>query len=107
MKLVVLESPYAGNIEKNTEYARRCLMHSLSIGEAPLAGHLLYTQPGILDDSYEPDRDRGIAAHIAWIKRADKLVVYRDNGVTDGMTKAIRHAMRIGMEIEYREIEDG
>lgn len=106
MKLVVLESPYAGDVEANTEYARRCLFHSLMQGEAPVAGHMLYTQPGVLDDGYAPDRALGIAAHMAWIKRADKLVVYRDNGVTEGMTKAVQYAMRTGVPIEYREIDE-
>ena len=105
MKLVVLESPYAGDTEANVAYAERCLIDSLVRGEAPIAGHMLYTQA--LNDDVSTDRDLGIAAHMAWIRRADKLVVYRDNGVTDGMAKAIKHAMIIGMEIEYREIEDG
>lgn len=45
MRLVILESPYAGNIEKNVAYARACVRDSLSRGEAPIASHLLYTQP--------------------------------------------------------------
>ena len=45
---VILESPYAGDIERNIDYARKCLRHSLLLGESPIASHLLYTQIGVL-----------------------------------------------------------
>jgi len=42
MKKVIIESPYAGNIEQNIKYRlRACLKDSLTRGEAPLASHLL------------------------------------------------------------------
>jgi len=44
MKRVIIESPYAGDIENNKRYAQMCLKHSLEHGEAPIASHLLYTQ---------------------------------------------------------------
>ena len=47
MRLVILESPYAGDVAANVKYARRCVRDSLSRGEAPIASHLLYTQPGM------------------------------------------------------------
>jgi hypothetical protein len=51
MKKVIIESPFAGDVKKNIEYARKCMRDSLLRGEAPLASHLLYTQDGILDDT--------------------------------------------------------
>jgi hypothetical protein len=60
MKLVILESPYAGDVAANTAYARACVRDSLSRGEAPLASHLLYTQPGILRYDVPDERQRGI-----------------------------------------------
>ena len=62
MKLVVIESPYAGQIARNVEYARACMADSLRRGEAPIASHLLYTQPGILRDEVEGERELGINA---------------------------------------------
>lgn len=47
MRIVVLESPYAGDIERNTNYARDCMRDSILRGEAPIASHLIYTQAGI------------------------------------------------------------
>lgn len=55
LRLVIVESPYAGDIEANVAYARRCLRDSLARGEAPIASHLLYTQEGVLRDDV-PDR---------------------------------------------------
>jgi len=40
MKLVVIESPYAGDIEANVKYARECMSDCLKRGEAPIASHL-------------------------------------------------------------------
>jgi len=45
MTRVIIESPYAGDIEVNLKYAKLCILDSLKRGEAPLASHLLYTQP--------------------------------------------------------------
>lgn len=71
MKLVVIESPFAGDVAKNETYARRALADSLARGEAPLASHLLYTQPGVLDDTDYVQRERGISAGLAWGVKAE------------------------------------
>lgn len=56
MRLVIIESPFAGDVEKNTRYARACVRDSLLRGEAPIASHLLYTQGGILNDDVPAER---------------------------------------------------
>ena len=54
---VIVESPYRPNphrydlemeLQENLEYARRCMSHSIGMGESPFLSHLLYTQ--VLDD---------------------------------------------------------
>ena len=55
-KLVYLESPYAGDVEKNIKYARLCMKDSLDRGEYPFASHLLYTQENILNDNDPVER---------------------------------------------------
>ena len=60
MRRVILESPYAGNVELNERYARACMADCLRRGEAPYASHLLYTQPGVLDDLVPEQREIGI-----------------------------------------------
>lgn len=104
MRLAIIESPYAGDIEANTEYARRCVRDSLDRGEAPIASHLLYTQPGILNDDIPTERQWGIDAGLAWRVVADVSVVYTDNGITRGMEYGIAAAEAAGIPVEYRTL---
>ena len=101
---VVLESPYAGDIEKNLTYARKCMHDSLSRGEAPIASHLLYTQEGILDDNIPEERQWGIDAGLAWKSVAEKHVFYTDLGISKGMEYAMNFAMEKNIPIEFRTI---
>lgn len=101
---VILESPYAGDVEENVKYARSCIRDSLSRGEAPIASHLLYTQPGILDDNVPEERQWGIDAGLAWGKGADKTVVYTDRGISRGMQYGIAAAEKDGRPVEFRSI---
>lgn len=106
MKLVILESPYAGDVEANVEYARACVRDSLSRGEAPIASHLLYTQPGILRDDVPEERQWGIDAGLAWKAVAHASVVYIDRGITRGMEYGIEAARKAGIPVEYRTLEN-
>ena len=103
-RLVILESPYAGDVERNVDYARRCVRDSLMRGEAPLASHLLYTQPGILDDDVLIERELGIDAGLAWRRHAEAAVVYIDHGISAGMSYGIRQHEAAGVRVEYRSI---
>ena len=106
LRLVIVESPYAGNIERNELYARRCLADCFRRGEAPFASHLLYTQPGILDDGDPVERRLGITAGLAWGRVADATVVYTDHGISPGMKQGIERAKCEGRPIEYRNLKD-
>lgn len=108
MIVVVLESPFAEN-EKNSEadhiaYARKCVRDCLNRGEAPIASHLLYTQPGILRDNVPEERQWGIDAGLACGALASKTVVYTDMGISRGMQYGIENATNAGREIEYRNL---
>ncbi len=56
MRLVVIESPYAGDVQANVAYAKRCVADCLRRGESPYASHLFFTQDGILDDLKPEER---------------------------------------------------
>jgi len=101
---VVLESPYAGNVEANLDYARRALTDSLRRGEAPIASHLLHTQ--VLADAKPDERRLGIAAGHAWIAVAEAVVVYEDLGISAGMQAAIDEAERLRVPVERRILFD-
>lgn len=104
MKLVIIESPYAGDVEQNETYARQAMADSLSRGEAPFASHLLYTQPGILNDTIREERKRGIEAGLLWGRNAELTAVYADLGLTPGMEEGIARAEREGRPVEVRNI---
>lgn len=104
MKRVIIESPFAGNIESNIKYARLCMRNSLMHNEAPLASHLLYTQEGILRDDVPAERKWGIMAGFEWNKFAELVVVYQDYGITPSMQMGIERAEQLGIPIEYRKI---
>lgn len=107
MRLVVVESPYAGDVKKNLMYLRACLRDCLKRGEAPFASHALYTQPGVLDDDVPEQRAHGIDAGFAWRSVADATVVYIDLGVTSGMELGIAHAAKGGRPVEHRTLGAG
>ena len=103
-RLVILESPYAGDVDANVVYARRCLRDTLRPGEAPIASHLLYTQPDVLDDTIPAERQEGIDAGLAWRRLAEASVVYTDRGISPGMRHEIAAAEEAGIPVEYRSI---
>lgn len=107
MRLVILESPYAGDVEANVAYARLCVRDSLQRGEAPIASHLRYTQPGILNDDVPTERQKGIDAGLAWRRVAKASVVYIDRGISKGMRYGIKAARRAGIPVQYRKLGDG
>lgn len=105
MRLVIIESPFAGSdeeIERNIEYARHAMRDSLLRGEAPLASHLLYTQPGILDDEDSDERRLGIEAGLSWGKHAELTAVYADYGISEGMERGIKRAEREKRLVVFR-----
>jgi len=104
MRLVIVESPYAGDIETNVAYARACVRDALARGEAPFVSHLLYPQPGILRDEVPAERERGIAAAHAWYRAADAAVVYTDRGISRGMEAGIAAATAAGKPVEFRSL---
>jgi len=105
MTLIIIESPFAGDVDVNIRFARACMRDSLSKGEAPLASHLLYTQEDVLDDDIPEERNWGIEAGLAWGRHAEKTAVYTNLGITGGMEKGIQRAIEEGREVEYRELE--
>lgn len=106
IRRVIVESPYAGDVERNAAYARAALADCLRRGEAPFASHLLYTQPGVLDDDVPEERAWGIEAGLAWGSVADATVVYGDLGTSRGMEYGIAAAEAAGRPIEYRLLSD-
>jgi hypothetical protein len=105
MRRVILECPYAGDVEANVAYARACVRDCLKRGEAPIASHLLFTQPGILRDEIPEERALGVDAGLAWLIAAEAMVLYIDRGISPGMKAAMSAAERSGLLTELRGLE--
>jgi len=75
--------------------------------EAPIASHLLYTQPGILKDEIGAERNMGISAGLAWLVVADATVLYVDLGISVGMGHGIEVAKKAGIPVEKRTLPVG
>jgi hypothetical protein len=99
---VVIESPYAGDVELNVAYAKLALADCLERGEAPFASHLLYTL--VLDDATPAQRQAGMLAGFALGKRLEVCAVYVDLGITAGMRSGITRHTNNGLRIEERTI---
>lgn len=104
MRLVVIESPYAGDVERNLRYVRAAMADCLRRGEAPYASHALYTQPGVLDDTKPEERSLGMWAGFYWGEKADATVVYMDLGMSAGMLAGIARAEAHGRPVERRTL---
>jgi len=110
MLRVILESPLSAvtraAIEFNKDYAKRAMRDSLKRGEAPFASHLLFDQPGLLDELKGSDRILGMAAGQAWYPVAEKIVVYEDYGISPGMQAGIDFGVKLNLPVEYRRIDN-
>lgn len=112
MRKVIVESPFAGAVNKNIRYLRACMHDAFTRGEYPFASHGLYTQPGVLDDGNPADRELGIQAGFAWRSAAQASVFYIDLGMSDGMEYGLKAAQKCqvdnpGHVIEYRYLGPG
>lgn len=99
---VLIESPYAGDVEANIRYLWECCHHSMNdLREVPFAAHGFYTQ--FLNDEEELERAAGMLAGRAWAHVADKVVFYIDLGFSPGMEAMQRycHEQHIPYEIRH------
>lgn len=102
-KLVVVESPYAGDVERNVAYLNALLKDLLRRGLYPYASHRFF--PGILNDDIPAERKLGIEAGLAWGRRAYRTIVGVDLGVSPGMQLGLDAARAEGREVEEVSLE--
>lgn len=103
-RCVVIESPFAGDVDKNLRYLRAAMRDCLLLNEAPYASHALYTQPGVLDDLVPSERQLGMSAGFDIGARLDAVVVYQDLGVSSGMQAGVARALERGQTVEFRQL---
>lgn len=102
MKLVVIESPYAGDVDRNLLYLDFCIRDCLDRDESPYASHRMLTSA--LDDNDALQREAGIEAGLAWRRRADDRLFYIDLDWSRGMLAARTLYMSEGLSFEWRKL---
>ena len=98
MKIVYICSPYAGNVEENTERARRHCRFAYDEGMMPIASHLLY--PQFLDDSIIVERKMGMHFAFVLLGKCDEMWVF-GSYPSDGMLAEIEVAKERDIPIRY------
>jgi hypothetical protein len=101
--VVIVESPFSGDMEANRQYAIRACVDCLNRQEVPYASHLFF--PQFLDELEPDQRKLGIAAGYAMWKAASKIVFYVDRGWSGGMRLALDRAIRFKVPYEDRSVE--
>lgn len=107
----IIQSPYKGDIAKNLAYANRCIRDSIERGELPIASHVFYT--GALDDDIPEERETGFCLESALMDlamqscRGARCVVYTDLGISSGMKRGIETASAKGIQVLFRELDNG
>ena len=102
MKRLVIESPYAGDVEDNIEFARVVCLYAIYLGYAPIASHLLYTQ--FLDDDIQEERMLGIEAGLAWSSQAEEVWFCLQEGakLSKGMSLAMDRYTELQMNYSIK-----
>ena len=70
-KLIYIASPYAGDIEANTAFAKKACRYAIHQGHTPIAVHLLY--PQMLDDAEPTEREIGLRLGHRVLEVCDEL----------------------------------
>lgn len=89
--LVYVCSPYSGDIDTNTEAARRYCRFAVDKGYIPVAPHLLY--PQFLDDADTDERNLGLFFGNVLMSKCHEVWVFGSR-ISSGMEAEIARAKR-------------
>lgn len=97
---VIFESPFAGDMATNVEYAAQSIAKLImEDGVAPMASHLLYTR--MLDDTDPQERNIGIDAGLAYGQHAQGTIIALDRGMSTGMVYGIKNAEKAQRPLSF------
>lgn len=102
MKTITIESPYAGDTERNLRYLHRCIRDCVDRNESPYASHLMLTTA--LDDNDPIERERGITVGRAMAMTTNKRAFYIDLGWSGGMKDAKEYYDILNIKYEIRSV---
>lgn len=96
----IVESPFAGDIERNVEYAAEAISALVLEGKyAPMASHLLYTR--MLDDDNQDERMLGIDAGLNYGAKAEETIIFVDRGLSTGMKYGVINAEKANRKYSF------
>ena len=104
MKLIYVASPYAGDVERNVEYAKQACRTVMESGHAFFAPHLLY--PAVLDDAVPEERQTGIEMGLPLRHRCDELWTF-GSVTSSGMQAEIEEAERLRIPVRRMDVAEG
>ena len=96
--LVYICSPYAGDIDKNVENARKYCRYAVMTGYLPFAAHLLF--PQFLDDGRESERSLGLSFGNFFLEKCKEVWLFGDR-LSSGMKAERDHAIKRNIPIRY------
>lgn len=94
--LVYVCSPYRGETERNTAYAKELTREVLEYGYTPITPHLYLTQA--LDDEIPKERELGLLAGQELLKRCEYILIGSRYGISEGMQQEIIIAREAGVK---------
>jgi hypothetical protein len=100
MKMVIIESPFAGDRITNLNYLGLAIRDCIQKGETPYASHAII--PLGLDDNDPKQRDAGIQAGFVWRQVGELTIVYADFGISRGMDYGILDSEKKNRKVIYR-----
>jgi len=89
MKMIFVSSPYAGDVERNTEFAKQACQYVIGMGNAFFCPHLLY--PQILNDQIQEERKLGMEMAKQLLLSCDEIWAF-GNRISQGMFEEIEYA---------------
>lgn len=96
--LVYVCSPFSGDIEGNTENARRYSKFAVDCGCIPITPHLFF--PQFMDDTDPTERELAIIMDLILLTKCTELWVFGKT-ISKGMKKEIDKAKMKNMPIRY------
>ena len=94
--IVYIASPYAGDVKRNAEMARRYSRYAIDQGCIPITPHLWL--PVILSEATE--RELAISIDLRLLDLVSELWVC-GNVISEGMKREIAHATEAGVPVRY------
>lgn len=108
LPLVYVCSPYAGDIETNTEKAKKYSRFAMDQGTIPVTPHLLY--PQFMDDTNKDEREKAMHFNYVLLGKCKEVWVF-GGVITHGIAHEISIARKRHMVIRWftqdmKEVEE-